>query len=161
MMSTTTTVRPRRSGAASRPPWVDDNAPAAGSKTVHPRPLPAAPRVPAAVPGQLHDPVTAVHDSIDFARALVADGGTSTAGLTMLRGELQQVAREVRAMRQEYAALRADVERVRLDLVNLSQFTHGLLVDRLATRFRSIDARMQGLAAAVAAVDGPGFTRER
>lgn len=160
-MTTTTNSRPRRIAAASRPPWVDGKAPAAGSPALHPQPLPAASLDPASGPGQLHDRVTAAHDAIDFARALVADGGVSTAGLTMLRGELQQVAREVRAMRQEYAALRADVERVRLDLVNLSQFTHGLLVDRLATRFRSIDARMQGLAAAVAAVDGPGFTRER
>ena len=160
-MGTTTTIRPPRRNGSARPPWVDDNAPAAGSKGVHPQPLPAASPDPAAVPGQLHDKVTAVHDSIDFARALVADGGTSTAGLTMLRGELQAVAREVRAMRQEYAALRSDVERVRLDVVTLSQFTHGLLVDRLAARFRAIDSRMQGLAAAVAAVDGPGFARER
>lgn len=91
----------------------------------------------------LRDPVTARHDAIDFARAIVADGGTSTAGLAMLRGELQHIAAEVRRMREEFAAVRSDVERVRLDLLQLQQFTRGVLVDRLAVRFSDIDRRFR------------------
>lgn len=121
-----------------------------------------SPRVPLPVSTSpadigLRDPVTAVHDSIDFARAIAADGGTATAGLTMLRGELQHLATEVRRMREEFAAVRQDCERVRLDLVRLSQFTHGLLVDRLATRFQDIDRRLAGLAGVHAFNSGPDF----
>jgi hypothetical protein len=105
----------------------------------------------------LRDPVTAVHDSIDFARALVADGGASTAGLTMMRGEIQQLAREVRRMREEFAAVRQDGERVRMDLLRLSQFTRGLLVDRLAARFRDIDHLLAGLAGVHTLADLPAF----
>jgi hypothetical protein len=88
------------------------------------------------------DAVTAVHDAIDFARALVADGGHSTAGLTMLRGEVAAVAREMQALREEVAALRVDCDRVRWDVVRLGQFTRGNLVDRLAAKFSEIDARL-------------------
>ena len=125
-----------------------------------------SPRVPLPVSDSpadigLRDPVTAVHDSIDFARAIAADGGTSTAGLTMLRGELQHLAVEVRRMREEFAAVRQDCERVRLDLVRLSQFTHGLLVDRLANRFRDIDRRLAGLAHVSTMQDCPDFAPGR
>jgi hypothetical protein len=105
----------------------------------------------------LRDPVTAVHDSIDFARALVADGGHSTAGLTMLRGEVQQLAREVAAFRRELAATRQDCDRVGADLLRLGQFTRGLLVDRLANRFHDIDRRLAGLAGVHAFNSGPDF----
>lgn len=160
-MTATTTNTPRRSGAASRPPWIETNTPPAGAKGVHPRPHPAA-SPPAASPDPaLRDPVTAVHDSIDFARALVADGGVSTAGLTMLRGEVQQLGREVAAMRREVAATRQDCDRVRTDLLRLSQFTHGLLVDRLASRFRDIDRRLAGLAHVSTMQDPPDFDAGR
>jgi hypothetical protein len=93
------------------------------------------------------DAVTAVHEAIDFARALVADGGHSTAGLTMLRVEVGAVAREMRALREEVAALRVDCDRVRWDVVRLGQFTRGNLVDRLAAKFAEIDAAVARLSA--------------
>lgn len=91
------------------------------------------------------DAVSATHDAIDFARALVADGGVQTAGLTMLRGEVQAVARELRAARQEFAALRVDVDRLRADLLRTSQFCRGVLVDRLAAKFQQVDAALTRL----------------
>ena len=156
-MGTTTTIRPPRRNGSARPPWVDDNAPAAGSPPGPRRPPSAPPPESSSLDPALRDPVTAVHDSIDFARALVADGGTSTAGLTMLRGEVQQLAREVAAMRREVAATRQDADRVRTDLLRLSQFVHGLLVDRLANRFRDIDRRLAGLARVATLADCPDF----
>lgn len=89
-----------------------------------------------------HDQVTAVHDAIDFARALVADGGTQTAGLTMLRGEIGHMAREFRQLREEVAILRADFDRVRADVLRVQQFARSTLVDRLASKFAEIDARL-------------------
>jgi len=145
-MATNNTARPIRRNGSARPTWADTHAPAAGSP---PESSPPDPRI--------HDPVTAVHDAIDFARALVADGGVSTAGLTMLRGEVQQLGRQVQAMRQELAVTRQDCDRVRLDLLRLSQFTHGLLVDRLASRFRDIDRRLAGLAGVHTLDDTPDF----
>lgn len=88
------------------------------------------------------DAVTAAHDAIAFARALVSEGGHSTAGLTMLRTELQQLACELRAGRAECAALRQDVESLRLDVLRLSAWCHGPLVARLAVRFEAIDAAL-------------------
>jgi len=127
-------------------------------------PVPAGPPVPssAAEPApraagpSSHDRVTAVHDTIDFARALVAGGGVQTAGLTMLRGEVQTVASELRRLREEVALLRADGERVRLDFLQLQQFTRGLLVDRLAARFLAIDGQLSGMRRQLADDRPPG-----
>ena len=127
-------------------------------------PVPAGPPVPssAAEPAPraagppVHDAVTAVHDSIDFARALVAGGGVQTAGLTMLRGEVAAVAGELRRLREEVALLRADGERVRLDFLQIQQFTRGLLVDRLAAKFSAIDGTLAGFRRQLAEDRPPG-----
>jgi outer membrane murein-binding lipoprotein Lpp len=156
-MATNNTVGPPRRNGSARPTWADTHAPAAGSPPGPCRQPPAPPPESSSLDPALRDPVTAVHDSIDFARALVADGGHSTAGLTMLRGEVQQLAREVAAFRREVAATRQDADRVRADLLRLSQFTHGLLVDRLASRFRDIDRRLAGLAKVHVLDDAPDF----
>jgi hypothetical protein len=156
-MATNNTIRPRGRNGSARPTWADTHAPAAGSPPGPCRPPSAAPPESSPPDPRIHDPVTAAHDAIDFARALVADGGVSTAGLTMMRGEVQQLARQVAAMRAELAATRQDCDRVRLDLLRLSQFTHGLLVDRLATRFHDIDRRLAGLAGVHAFNSGPDF----
>jgi hypothetical protein len=122
---------------AGKPPFVPDPRSASPDPAPGPAPRAAGPPV--------HDRVTAVHDTVDFARALVAGGGTQTAGLTMIRGEVQAVALELRRLREEVALLRADGERVRLDLLQLGQFTRGLLVDRLAARFARIDGDLSAL----------------
>lgn len=90
----------------------------------------------------LRDAITATHDAIDFAKAIVADGGHSTAGLAMLRGEVGVLQRQVAALRQEIAATRSDVSELRADLLKLSGWAHGPLVARLADRFAQIDAQL-------------------
>ena len=97
-----------------------------------------------------HDQVTAVHDAIDFARALVQDGGVNTAGLTMLRAEVGHLQREVHAWRQELAATRQDVDRLRADLLRATSWTRGTLVDRLAAKFAEIDATLARAATGLA-----------
>lgn len=78
-----------------------------------------------------------------------------------MRGEVQQLAREVAAFRREVAATRQDADRVRADLLTLGQFTRGLLVDRLASRFRDIDRRLSAAEAAAGRHVGPDFDCER
>lgn len=121
--------RGRNGHAGRRPPAVQGPPPDVASRTgpdIRPH----------------HDQVTAVHDAIDFARALVADGGTQTSGLTMLRGEIGHMAREFRQLREEVAILRADFDRVRADVLRVQQFARCTLVDRLAAKFAEIDARL-------------------
>jgi len=52
----------------------------------------------------------------------------------------------VRAMRQEAAALRADVDALRWDGIRLAQFSRGTLVGRLAAKFGELDARLAAIA---------------
>ena len=142
----------RRAGAPSAP-------------SPNPAPGDRPPPDVAAGPGPTGPPhryrVTAVHDSIDFARALVQDGGSNTAGLTMLRGEIAAIGREVRAMRTELAATRADCERVRMDMVALATFTRGVLLDRLAVRFAAIDSTLRRLDGGAVAAVAPDYDGER
>jgi hypothetical protein len=133
---------PRRNGVA-----VAGRARVGGTGTPVAAPVPAGTPDVAAGPGPggvpHRDAVSAAHDAIDFARALVSDGGVQTAGLAMLRGEVAAVARELRACRQEMLALRSDVDRMRWEAVRLGQFTRGTLVDRLAAKFAQVDAALR------------------
>lgn len=105
--------------------------------------------------GRLRDQVSAQHDAIDFARALVQDGGLQTAGLTMLRAEVGQLQREIHAWRGELAATRADVDRLRSELLRLAGWVRGPVVERLAVRFAAIDAQIRRCAAGVAGRPDP------
>jgi hypothetical protein len=58
-------------------------------------------------------------------------------------------------LREEVAALRADCDRVRWDVVRLGQFTRGPLVDRLAAKFAQIDAALARLETGAAGQGDP------